>query len=50
AFSEAGDLLRPRRSKLRPDIIAATQCDCSYKRLGFKRSSMGASGASGTSG
>ena len=39
AFSEAGDLLEPRRSKLRPDIIAALQCNRSYSRMGFKKSS-----------
>jgi hypothetical protein len=39
AFSEAGDLLEPRRSRLRPDIIAALQCNRSYKKMGFKRSS-----------
>ena len=38
AFSEAGDLLEPRRLK-RPDVIAALQGDCSYTRMGFKRSS-----------
>ena len=39
AFSEAGDLLEPRRLRLRPDIIAALQCNRSYKKMGFKRSS-----------
>ena len=38
-FSEAGDLLEPHRLKLRPDIITALQYNCSYSRMGFKRSS-----------
>jgi len=37
AFSEAGDLLEARRSRLRPDLIAALQCNRSYRRIGFKR-------------
>ena len=36
AFSEASDLLEPRLSKLRPNIIAALQCNRSYSRIGFK--------------
>ena len=35
-FGEAGDLLEPRLLKLRPNIIAALQCNCSYLRMGFK--------------
>jgi len=37
AFGEAGNLLEPRLSKLRPNIIIATlQCNRSYLRIGFK--------------
>jgi len=37
AFGEAGNLLEPRLSKLRPNIIiAALQCNRSYLRMGFK--------------
>ena len=36
AFGEAGNLLEPRFSKLRPKIIAALQCNRSYLRMGFK--------------
>ena len=32
----AGVLLEPRLSKLRPNIIAALQCNRSYLRMGFK--------------
>jgi len=40
AFSEAGNLLEPRRLRLRPNIITALQCSRSYKKMGFKRSSI----------
>jgi hypothetical protein len=36
AFSEAGDLLKPRLLKLRPNIITALQCNYGYLRIGFK--------------
>ena len=36
AFGEAGDLLEPCFSKLRPNIITALQCNRSYLRMGFK--------------
>jgi hypothetical protein len=36
AFGEASDLLEPRFSKLRPNIIATLQCNRSYLRMGFK--------------
>jgi len=36
AFCEASNLLEPRLSKLRPNIIAALQCNRSYLRMGFK--------------
>ncbi|OCK94536.1 uncharacterized protein K441DRAFT_659860, partial [Cenococcum geophilum 1.58] len=39
ALSEAGNLLELRRLRLRPDLITALQCNRSYKRIGFKRSS-----------
>jgi len=35
AFSEAGDMLEPRRSRLSPDIIAALQCLRSWDRNNF---------------
>src|SRR6266567_6667749 len=34
AFSKASDLLEPRRLKLRPDIVAALQCNRSYLKMG----------------
>jgi len=40
AFSKASDLLEPYRLRLRPNIIAALQCNCSYNKMGFKRSSI----------
>ena len=39
AFSEAGDLLELCCLKLCPDIITALQCNRSYLRMGFKKSS-----------
>ena len=36
AFSELGDLLEPRRSKMQMDIVAALQCLRSWKRIGLK--------------
>ena len=39
AFSKASNLLKLYRLKLRPDIIAALQCNYSYSRMDFKRSS-----------
>jgi len=36
-FSEAGDLLEPRRSKMSPNMIAAIQCGRSWKRMRFKK-------------
>lgn len=41
AFSELGDLLEPRRSKLKPEMIAALQCCKSYRKMGFKKASQG---------
>ena len=35
AFSELGDMLEPRRSRLQPDIIAALQCLRSQSHEGF---------------
>ena len=35
AFSEAGDLLEPRRSRLEPEIIGALQCLRSWSRVGM---------------
>lgn len=43
AFSELGDLLEPRRAKMKPDIIAALQCCKDYRRLGFERNQKGES-------
>jgi len=40
AFSKASDLLKPCRLRLRPNIITALQCSRSYKKMGFKRSSI----------
>jgi len=39
AFSKAGNLLEPYRLKLHPNIITALQYNCSYLRMGFKKSS-----------
>jgi len=39
-FSEVGDFLKPHHSRLQPNIIAALQCNCSYKSMRFKRSSI----------
>jgi len=40
AFSEASDLLEPRCLRLCFDIIAVLQCNYSYNKMGFKRSSI----------
>jgi hAT family C-terminal dimerisation region len=37
AFSELGDMLAPRRSRMKPDVIAALQCNRSFNRNGFIR-------------
>jgi hypothetical protein len=39
AFSKASDLLKLYHLKLRPDIIAVLQCNHSYLKMGFKKSS-----------
>jgi len=36
-FSEAGNLLEPRQSRLQLIIIAALQCTRSWKKMGYKK-------------
>jgi len=36
-FSKAGDLLKPRQSRLQPMIITALQCTRSWKKMGYKK-------------
>lgn len=38
-FSELGDMLEPRRSKMSPQLIAAIQCVKSWRNNGFRRGS-----------
>ena len=40
AFSKTSDLLELYHLRLCPDIITTLQYNCSYKKIGFKRSSI----------
>ena len=37
AFSEVGDLLKPRQLRLKPDILAALLCTKSFKKMDFQK-------------